>query len=482
MKRKGLVTAVGVLLAVGVIGGAWWRQAAAAKQFAVAQALPAMPSFEGSPTEMRERIAAADSRARSLTAAREGLAELAQLYHANGFLEEAMRCYQGLERTDGRNARWPHLHGTILSGFGETEPALNLWKRVMELAPDYIPARLRIADCLLKAARPKEAAEAYAAILKANPAQPYALFGLARIDFEAGRLAEARERLEAVVSQTNYQLGYDFIVTVYERLGLKKEARALRGQAAASGAYRDPADPWLDALIEFCYDPYRLSLNAGIAARTGDPKTAQRLLERGIELTPNDVALRFQLGTLAAAQGNVELAADQLQRCTLLSPEFADAWAHLSALQAQRGDHAAAERTLASGLRAAPESPGLHLMKARTLREAGRMEDAVNEFMVAARLRPNEADAYIELGSTLITLDRVAEALEQLKAAVRAEPDNPMALAILAFHAITTGDEAAARSWLTRVGKQPRTSVESRNNLAAAYSQQFGRTWIWSDE
>jgi Flp pilus assembly protein TadD len=148
-------------------------------------------------------------------------------------------------------------------------------------------------------------------------------------------------------------------------------------------------------------------------------------------------------------------------------------------LQAQRGDNAAAERTLAQGLRNCPESPGLHLMRARNLKKAGRLEEAVNEFMISARLRPNEPEAYIELANTLISLKRVEEGMEQFKAALNAQPENPMALSVLAFHAITTGDEAEARRWLTRVGDQPRVSKERAQGLANAYREQFGRDWVW---
>jgi predicted Zn-dependent protease len=301
------------------------------------------------------------------------------------------------------------------------------------------------------------------------------MFGLARIDFEAERWDKARERLETVVSQTNYQLGYDLIVTLYERLGLVDRARAIRGAAAASGAYRDPADPWLDRLTEYCFDPFRLSLNAGVIARLGDRPGAQRLLERAIELAPNDVGPRFQLGTLAVEQGNVKLAAEQLERCTVLAPDFADGWAHLSSLQAQQGNTVAAERTLALGLKNCPQSPGLHLMRARSLRKAGRPEEAINEYMISARLRPNEPEAFLELGNTYISLDRTAEGIANIRAALEAEPENPTALSILAFHAITQSDEKDAREWMKRVTNQPRVKHETVAALTRAYREKFGR-------
>lgn len=475
-QRRTVLVAVCLAMVVAVAFG-WWWIAQGARQALVAESLPALPDLSAAPSTMRERITAADARARSRSRAEAGMVELAQLYHANGFLYEAMSCYAGLERLQPDEPRWWHLHATILAGHGEAGPALELWRRAIELAPGYVPARLRMSDCMLKANQPDEAAAAYEAVLKIDPNQAHAMFGLARIDFEAERWEQARQRLETVVKLTNYQLGYDLIVTLYERLGFEDRARAIRGAASASGAYRDPADPWLDGLIEYCFDPFRLSLSAGMVARLGDRAAAQRLLERAIELSPNDVGPRFQLGTLAVEQGNVKLATEQLERCTILAPDFSDGWAHLSALQAQQGNTIAAERTLAAGLKNCPQSPGLHLMRARNLRKAGRLAEAVNEYMIAARLRSNEPDAYLELGNTLIGMGREAEGIAQIRAALQAEPGNPTALSILTFQAITQGGEDEAGRWMTKVRNQPRVKNEMATALMRAYREKFGRDW-----
>jgi Flp pilus assembly protein TadD len=188
------------------------------------------------------------------------------------------------------------------------------------------------------------------------------------------------------------------------------------------------------------------------------------------------VAVCFQLGTLSATQGRYPAALAQLERCTRLAPDFADGWAQLSALQTQLGDAGAAAQTLATGLAHCPQSPGLQLMRARALQQAGLSQEAIGAFRESIRLRPNEADAYIELANFYITLGRTEEAVPLLRSALEAEPGNPMALGILTFHAITTGDEPSARRWFARVRDQPRVPPEQVEKLRAAYQEQFGRT------
>lgn len=475
MKKRTIlftVIALGVVSA-SVVGWRWF--AAAEPQALVAQVLPRQPELESDQELLRARFEAATARARSRFGARQGLAELARLYHANGFLDQAVQCYGTLEQLEPSEPRWPHYHATILAGYGEIEPALARWRRVVELAPDYTPARLRVGDGELKANRFEAAAAVYSEVLQRTPDEPYAQLGLARIDFEQGRLEAAQRRLETLVHQTNYQLGYDLIVTLYERTGQAARAAAIRGMQKASGAYRDPDDPWLTELLEYCYDPYRLALEAGAIARNQDQATARRLLERAVELAPGDVAARFQLGTLCTAMGDVAAAKEHLERCTILAPTFSDAWARLSDLYAATGNKAAAERTLTAGLNHCPDSPGLHLMRARNLRDTGKVEPAMNHYLISARLRPNEPEAFAELGILLIGLGRVDEGMSRLQQAIETDPANPMILGILAMHAIETGNAAEADTWLARIAAQPRVPREHLNRLTTAYRKQFGR-------
>jgi tetratricopeptide (TPR) repeat protein len=463
-----------VAIVAGTVAAFFWNRASGVAAV-VAEAIPEVPELSGAPSAFREHVLAADNRARSLWSARRGFIELSRLYHANGQFAEALQCYDGLLALEPDEPRWPHLKATIIAGYGRADEAEELWKRTVALAPDYLPARIRLGDIQLKANRIAEASANYNEILRRTPDQPYALLGLARIDLEADRLDDARRRLETVVSKTNYTLGYDLIVSLYERIGLGDRALAIRGMAKASGAYRDPSDPWHDELLAECYDPYRLALAAGTIARDGRVDEAVKLLRRALELAPDDVSTHFQLGTLSVERRDIATARYHLQRCTELAPHFADGWAHLSDLQLRQGERTASERTLAEGLRNCPQSPGLHLTRARRMKDAGRTGEAIVAFETSIRYRPNEADAYLELGSYLVTLGREAEAMRQFRRAIEAEPGNPMALGVLAFNAITTGDEAEARKWLELVHLQPRIDFARAEQLRTAYRQQFGR-------
>ncbi len=464
-----LVTGLGIAAA----GAGWWR--AEARRERITAGLPPPPAGPVWPEELQMRIARARAGAAGLHGATAALGELSRLYHANGFLREAMQCYALLEQLEPAEPRWRHRHATLLAGLGEAEPARTRWEQVRTLAPDYLPAQLKLGDLLLKTNQPERAAAVFEKVLQRQADHPHALLGLARIDLEAGRWAEARTRLETVVAKTNYALGYDLIVTVYEHFSDYARAREIRGRTKASGAYRDFADPWIDDLIVDCYDVYRLSLAAGLASRSGNTTAALGLLERATALAPDDVAARFQLAGLLTERRDVARARRELERCTIVAPTFADGWANWAALLLQAGDRAGAERIVSAGLLKCPESPGLLLMRARQLREAGRAVESVAAYEAAIRYRPNEAEAYLELATTLFRLEQVPAGLKRLEEALVAEPEHPPTLALLAYHAITSGDEAAARGWMERVARQPRVPREQAERLRAAFRGQFGR-------
>jgi hypothetical protein len=72
-------------------------------------------------------------------------------------------------------------------------------------------------------------------------------------------------------------------------------------------------------------------------------------------------------------------------------------------------------------------------------------------------------------------MERVPEGLQRLAQGLAAEPEHPPTLALLAFHAITSGDESGARAWMARVERQPRVARDQAEKLRAAFRERFGR-------
>lgn len=474
MKARILIPALGIgLLLIAAATALWWWQARVQAEI-LAQAVPVQPDLNAWPDEFRERVEACETEIRNGSDPIRRLGELSVLYHANGFYFQAGQCYDALEYLDPENPTWSHRHAIILAGYGEIEEALPRLEAVIRLAPGYVPARLRYGDSLLKLNRFEEAIEAYEDLLEIEPDEPYALLGLGRCEFELGQWEAARTILEQVVTQTQYMLGYDLIVTVYQQLGLDARADLIRGRYRTFGSYRDPQDPWIEALVKDCYDAYRLSTAGGEAMRAGKPKEAVALLERSLQYAPETEAIRYQLGMIHMQTGDWDRARTQLERCVEIDPEFPDGWVQLRELFTRLGRAAEADRVLAEGLIHCPNSPGLQLMDAQRLKRKGDIDGAMVAYRSSIRLRPNEAEAYIELASLHFQRDEIDEGIALLEGALRAEPNQPVALTTLAFSAIMSGNEAEARKWMRKAASQPRVGYDDNQTLEASFKEAFG--------
>jgi Flp pilus assembly protein TadD len=467
---------VGALGLVGVVwvSLSWWRSTQE-RALRVAS-IPPRPDLKALPVELQQRVARCERDARNGPNPMVALGELIRLYHANGFLAEASQGYRGLLRLDARNPQWPHLLANILAGFGQSDEAIPLFQRTLALAPAYVPARLRLGDVQLKSNNIAAADDAYSAVLKQEPDNLYALLGLARCDIAADRWTEARGHLRKAISQ-NPDIGsvWTLYATVSEKLGDEREAKMALTAVKGTRRFREPPDPWVDALILECYDPYRISVAAAVASAAGDMQKARNLFERAVSLAPEDASLHQQLGMLLYQVRKDSEARTQLERAVALAPEESDNWVYLIAVLNAVGDGAAAERALAAGLARCPKSPSLHSELGRRLKAAGRFEEALAAFAESRRLGPAEPAPYIERALIFFRLNRDQEAVAELRGALNVEPEYPFALSALARYAISTGDETGAAEWLARARRQSRVPPADLEDLAQEFQRRFGR-------
>lgn len=465
---------VSALVVAVLLGGAFVAKSMERHLLAV-RAVPMRPDLTDWSAELTDRIALAEKSAAGYFRVVPGLAELSRLYHANGFYAEAARCYEALLSLEPRQPRWAHLQAAIAAEFGRLDAALPAEERAVRLAPDYLPARLRLGDILLKSNQTARAAEAYAAALRLEPRNPYALLGLAKCDLARGDWAAAREHLrETVKFHPDFVGALSLLVTVSEHFHDDPEAARLRAKIGRR-EFSDLRDPWLESLADDCFDSYRLSVAAALAKFAGDNAAARRWLERAVALAPSSGAYRRQLGKLLYQSRDHSVARQHLEKAVALTPEDSDAWILLVDILVALGDTPAAQRALAAGLAACPQSAALHYLHGQKLAAAGRDQEAVAEFKNAKALRPNEANAYIDLALVYFRLERVEEAIAEMRAALTVQPGHPLAMSVLARYAIDTDDEAAARHWIQQLREQQRLSPNDLNAIVSAFQQRFRR-------
>jgi tetratricopeptide (TPR) repeat protein len=475
MKRK-LGWSVVLLVVLTVIAGFGLHQRNEARRLRIELAsIPTRPTFPGFPPELETRVAESERNLRAGDGGVPALADLAQLYQANGFLPDASKCYRGLMALQPENPRWPYHLAGMSADAGLLDEALRLWRQVAASTPSYLPAQLRIGDALLKLNRPDEAATAYTAVLQVDPENPYALLGLARLDLAAGRWEAARPRLETAAAKTNGAIGGDLLVSVYEHLGDADKAAGLRSKAKSSGAYYEVPDPWTAEIYDYCYDDHQLTNLGGLTLQSGNTTLARHWLERAVAIAPRSMQANFQLGLLERQVGDPSKARGYLEACTRFAPDFTDGWAHLVDLLQSQGDPGSADRVLAEGLQRCPDSSGLHRLRAERLAAAGSLDQAITEYKEVTRLSPEVADSFVALAKLYFKSGRTEPGIESLHRALASEPEFPPAVATLALYSIEIGDEPAAREWMAHAREQVRLPRSQVDSLAARYRSHFGR-------
>ncbi len=106
------------------------------------------------------------------------------------------------------------------------------------------------------------------------------------------------------------------------------------------------------------------------------------------------------------------------------------------------------------------------------LAHLGRMQEAVEQYQQALKLKPDDADTYNNLGNALLSLGRVPEAIEQYQNAKRIKPDYFDAYNGLGAALLASGRPREAAEQYQQALRLKPDDATINNNLAAAYAEQ----------
>jgi len=169
-----------------------------------------------------------------------------------------------------------------------------------------------------------------------------------------------------------------------------------------------------------------LAVLAGLAVCTRQQQRYWRnsvaLFERGIEISPRNPTLQFNLGTVLEAQGRTAAAIEHYRQALRVEPSAAKIHFGLAnALVAEdRFDEAIREYEIA--LQFEPDAATTCFNLANTLRSRGRTAEAIEQYRRALEIAPGYAEAHNNLGTALLERGALAEALEQFERGVEADP------------------------------------------------------------
>lgn len=409
--------------------------------------LPTLPATAGRGSEFVRRLREADTAARAEPKSSQRLAELGSLYHANGYIAEAKRCWLALAAMQPGEGRWPYYLADVATAESDDDAVAAQLARTVELAPSYAPAWLTLGDFEFKRGESSAAERAYRQRLALQPGDPYAQLGIARLDLQHGDRAAAKERLVALLrDHAEFASAHNLYAELAEADGDVETAKRQRWLGAAAGRYRPAEDPWKEALRAYCYDPGQLLIWADIDLQTKFGDRGKRLFERAVELAPNDSAAWQKLGEFYLSVKEPAKAFDAFAHAWRLPDGSEVLGNELNDVCIELGRYTEALQFMDEGLRRLPKSSIFHNARGVALAGLGRTEDAIAEFRIAIDQASNNPAPLANLGLALLQRGQRAEGRRYLREALKVQPGFPKALAAEARLELQERDfESAAR-------------------------------------
>jgi len=423
--------------------------AAVARQAGV----PPLPrlSLDAYPSAAREAISRAYLEASARPADAQAAGALGKVLQAWEQWDAAAAAYARAEALAPAAAEWPYLHALVLQRTARPAEAAVELRASLAAAPNYLPARLKLAEALLDAGGLDESARLFAALT--DPAcAPAVELGLGRIAAARGRHEDAIRHFErAIALYPEFGAAYYATALSYRALGRREDAKTALDRHAQYGA-RWPAipDPIADTVAALRADPAAL-LKRGVArADASDLDAAITAHEAALAIDPSFAQAHANLISLYGRAGRFDKAQAHYNAVVELGENVADAHYDYGVLLGMQERFDEAEQAYRKALALNPLHARARNNLGQILERKRRFEDAAAEYRRAVENEPTLRVARFNLGRMLIALDRNADAIAELeKLTEPRDAEAPRYLFALATAHLRAGHRDEAVKWAT---------------------------------
>jgi protein O-GlcNAc transferase len=416
--------------------------------------LPPLPrlTLDAFPPQTRDALSRPYAAARSRPADVDAVGTLARTLHAWDQWGAAHETYVRAQALAPRAVDWLYLDGVALQRLARHAEAAARFDEALRLAPDYVPARAKLAETLVDSGSLDRAGQLYDALRREPAAEPVAEFGLGRIAAARDRHDIAVNHLErAVALFPEFGAAYYALALSYRTLGRRDAAQRALEQNARYGP-RWPAvnDPMLAAVIALRDDAETTFQRALKLAEAGDLAGAIAAHERALARDPSIAQAHANLISLYGRQQNWAKAEEHYRAVVGLGFNLGDAhydYGVLLGLQ-EKWDRAADAYRQAIAVN--PRHALAHNNLGQILERQRDLEAAAGEYRRAAESQPAYRIARFNLGRMLIALGRTDEAIRELEQLTEPrDAETPRYLFALATAHIRAGHRDEGVKWAT---------------------------------
>ncbi|HEX2445525.1 MAG TPA: tetratricopeptide repeat protein [Vicinamibacterales bacterium] len=367
---------------------------------------------------------------------------------------------------------WHYLDAVVLQRLARQPDAIDLFRKALVLTPEYLPARVKLAEALLEAGQIDESEQLFEALVREPAAEPAAQVGL-------GRIAAARGKHDAAIAH------FDRAIVLFPELGAAHYGLALSYRAAGRrDAGRDALarhkqygplwpridDPVLAAVVSL-KDDATAQMRRGIAlADSGDVEGAIAALEGALARDGSLVTAHATLISLYGRTRNWARGQEHYEAVVASGAELGDAHFDYGVLLGLHEKWDLAAETYRKAIAVNPAHAQARNNLGQILERDRRFEEAAAEYRQAVASQPAFRLARFNLGRMLIALGRPEEAVVELqKLTEPRDAESPRYLFGLATAHVRAGRKDEGIKWASEAKRL--AEEYGQHDLARAIEQ-----------
>jgi tetratricopeptide (TPR) repeat protein len=400
-------------------------------------AVPALPrlALDTYPPAARDAISRAHREASARPDDASTVGKLAKILHAWEQWDAAHEAYARAETLAPQTFEWHYLDGLVLQRLARHAEAAARFRDALTASPDYLPARIKLAEATLEAGDLDASERFFNALLAPSGpggeriAEAPAQFGLGRIAAARGRHDAAIPHLQRAVELfPEWGAAYYALALSYRATGRQVEAQRALERHRQYGARWPAVD---DQVL------------AAVAALRDD---AMANVRRGVKL---------------AEAGDLEGAIAAHEAALAQNPSLAEAHANLISLYGRARNWAKAEEHYRAVVGLGVNLGTAHYDYGVLLGLQGKWELAADAYRQAIAVNSLHADAHNNLGQVLERQRRFGEAADEYRRAVESQPALRLARFNLGRMLIALGKNGEAIAELEKI-TEPRDAEAAR--------------------
>jgi protein O-GlcNAc transferase len=374
-------------------------------------------SLETYPAEIRKDLADPYAKARANPEDADASGSLGRTLQAWEQWETAHEVYTRAISLAPASFEWQYLDACVLERLARPQDAVAHLQQAVKIRPEYLAARVRLADALLNAGALQESRTLFAALAREPQAEPLGLFGLGRILALEGKHEEAIQTIQhALTLFPEWGAAQYALAMSLRAVGRRNEAeQALQRHVQYGTRWPAVADPVLSAVSNLRNDSAARFRRARTLADDGDLNGAIEEFEAALAEDKSLAFAHSSLVKLYGRTGNWAKAEEHYRAAVALGSDLAELHYDYGVLLGLQQKWSEAQEAYRRAVAINPNYPEAHNNLGQVLERNRQLDAALDEYRTAVANRPTFRLARFNVGRMLIALGRLDDAIAELQ-------------------------------------------------------------------